>query len=99
MSSKIYFFKVYYESKKDFYADRIAGGNRHYCSGTKCDRTEHELHKRGGKTSGLFFNVRSLTTGWLLCIQDNKGLLYPYVTAYDIYRCPVAKKTEFCTYS
>lgn len=93
--------------------------------------------KEAGKRTVCLFNAKSLTTGWLLYVQENdsrfpkaytandgwiravtgyetnpeqapeamplealeKGLLFPYLGATDIFRCPVAKKEEMRTYS
>lgn len=94
--------------------------------------------KEAGKRAVCLSNVKSLTLGWMLYIQDNdgnlpsseakvydgwvhlipsfsgnpqdapedlqlksleEGLLYPYLETPDIYRCPIAKKEEYRTYS
>lgn len=94
--------------------------------------------KEAGKRAVCLSNTKSLTTAWLMYIQEHndrlpsaqakvyegwvhqiasyatnpqdaprelqleslqKGLLYPYLNAYDVYRCPVAIENEFRTYS
>ena len=93
--------------------------------------------KEAGKRAQCLFNVKSLTTGMLLYVEDfdnrfplawmvkggwireipgyptnpedaskeeqhkalEDGLLFPYVKSTSVYRCPVARKNEFRTYS